>query len=208
MDFNFTYFWLYLSARIIVFMRKTIPVRLILLLIVLVFTGCKKADKPDPPEVSTNPFTGVIEWNGFVFDTTRYHTPHAYIENWGENLDSLSTDYDIKITDGTFDEHLHDVKDYSILVYFDANSPSVHGLSEGTYTVEDTYERKPGNIVDAWVELYSNDKLYKFKVTRGSVMVKGKDGYTLITYDAELDNAHRLKGQYTGKIDPILQVIK
>ena len=30
----------------------------------------------------------------------------------------------------------------------------------------------------------------------------------LITYDAVLNNTHSIKGQYTGAITPILQVLK
>ena len=168
--------------------------------------GCDK-QQTNPQKPLVNPFTGLIEWNGFVFDTTRYQTPQAYLEDWGENLDSLSTDFDIKFTDGTFDSQLHDVSNYSILVYFDANSPSVDALSEGTYTVDRTHERKPGNIVEAWIEIFSADQLERFKITSGTVNVQQKDGYTLITYDAILNNTHRINGQYSGKITPILQIL-
>ena len=143
---------------------KLIPVVFSLLLVLQ--TGCEKTPA-DPSLPENNPFIGKVDWNGFVFDTTRYQTPRAYVENWGENLDSLSADYDIKFTDGTFDDQLHDVSDYSILVYFDANSPSIHELSEGIYTVENTLDRKPGNIVEAWIELSIEGKLFKYQVTKG-----------------------------------------
>ncbi len=169
-------------------------------------SGCKKQDADAGPE--PNPFSIDMAWNGFVFDTTRYHTPRAYLENWGENLDSLSADYDIKFTDGTYDAMLHDVSDYSILVYFDANSPSLNELSDGLYTVENTPVRKPGNIVEAWVEISNEGKIYKFKVTEGTVSVRRESGNVLIAYDAVLDNTHHVKGQYTGEIVPILQVLE
>jgi len=175
--------------------------------LVLVLSACEKTPV-EPVKPVVNPFTAKVDWNGFVFDTTRYHTPSAFLENWGENLDSLSSDFDIKFTDGIFDDQLHNVRNYSILVYFDANSPSVNEFSEGTYTVENTVERKPGNIVEAWVELSESGKLYKYQITSGTVVVEKKDGFMLISYNAMLNNSHNITGQFTGSITPIVQVLK
>ncbi len=187
-------------------MRKYLFILFIAGLFLSSLPGCKK-QPVDPSDPAPNPYTGLIGWNGFVFDTTRYQTPNAYVENWGENLDSLSADFDIKFTDGIFDSKLHDVRDYTIMVYFDVNSPSSNHLSDGTYVVELTRERKPRNIVEAWIELSAGDKIFKFMVTEGTVNIEQKDGYMLITYDAVLNNANRITGQYTGKIKPIRQVL-
>ncbi|MGC9344341.1 MAG: hypothetical protein ACP5E3_16680, partial [Bacteroidales bacterium] len=78
------------------------------------------------------------DWDGIVINGINYPTPYAVIEIWGNNTDSLSSDYDISFTDGTFDMDSRQIIDNSILVYFDANSPSLENLSPGTYEIENT----------------------------------------------------------------------
>ena len=64
-----------------------------------VLTSCE--EKKPVVEEKANPFELEVGWNGFYLDGTSFNTPNAIIEIWGET-DSLSADYDISFTDGTF----------------------------------------------------------------------------------------------------------
>ncbi|MFW5821737.1 MAG: hypothetical protein ACOCWA_10635, partial [Bacteroidota bacterium] len=132
-------------------MKKELLFILVFFLGVTVFISCEENNPT--PEGEENPFLSEDKWDGFVINNHEYNTPNAIIEIWGENLDSLSSDYDISFTDGTFDYVSRNIISDNILLYLDANSPSLDEFSAGTYHIENTNERKPGNIVSAYIQI-------------------------------------------------------
>lgn len=140
-------------------------------------------------------------FNGFIIDTSAYQTPNAFIEIWGVTTDSLSADYDISFTDGSFNYNLRSITDYNLMVYFDANSPELDKLSPGTYTIESTDERKPNNIVDAYIQIYNGDYVVKYYVYEGTVILSEQNGFYTIQYTLSVvinSKKVEVKGQYTG----------
>lgn len=176
------------------------------ILFILSFTGVllvlgSACEKEEEPIVKTeNPFLDKGE-NGFIMGNKKYATPNAYIEIWGVTSDSLSSDFDISFTDGEYNPLLRDISGDSILVYFDANSPSLEDLSAGTYNIERTDERKPNNIVDAFIQIKTGSSIVKYPVLEGAVDVQEIGGFYLVTYSlVTVINNERVEvtGQYGG----------
>lgn len=161
-------------------------------------SGCEKEEKPIVK--TENPFLDKGE-NGFIMENKKYATPNAYIEIWGVTSDSLSSDFDISFTDGEYNPLLRDITGDSILVYFDANSPSLDDLSTGTYLIERTDERKPNNIVDAYIQMHTGSSIVKYPILEGSVEVQEIGGFYLVSYIlVTVINSERIEvtGQYGG----------
>ncbi len=175
-----------------------------------VLTSCE--DKAPVVEEKENPFKPEVGWNGFGLDGVPYATPNAIIEIFGENIDTLSSDYDVSFTDGTFSPLIRDVFDYSILVYFDVNSPALNELSTGTYYFENTPEREPNKIVEAYV-IISNDStstITKYPIIEGIVQVSESNGFFLVEYSMKTVKEGKivdLTGQYTGIFQLIDQTL-
>jgi hypothetical protein len=160
-----------------------------------------------------NPYTGEVDWNGFVIEADKYQTPKAFMENWGINGDNLSANFDLRFTDGngTFDSYLRQITKDTIQVYFDTNSPDFEYLGEGTYTIEPQALRKPFNIIEAFVLLKLQGKQYKFPLTEGKLEISREAPYVLINYTLITYISQRkveIKGQYTGIFTVIDQRLK
>lgn len=174
----------------------------------MAIAACEKEPSPEPDPV--NPFTGEVDWNGFVLDTTRYETPKAFMENWGVNLDSLSSNFDLRFTDGNavYDSYLRQITKDTIQVYFDTNSPSAEELAEGKYVIEPRQLRKPYNIVEAFLSFELNGKSYKYPFTGGNLEITKKSGYSLIKYELITwigQTQLIIKGHYAGTFTNIDQ---
>ncbi|MCF8380629.1 MAG: hypothetical protein K9H49_13700 [Bacteroidales bacterium] len=180
----------------------------IILGLLTIITSCETEDPS--PDVKKNPYELEAGWNGFIMDDTEFETPNAIIEIWGENMDSLSSDYDINFTDGTFNPQIRDISGSSILVYFDVNSPSLDELSSGIYYYKytDSPERLPNKIVEAYILITTETSVIKYPILEATVEVKSQDGYFLIEYllqtvkDQEIID---VAGQYTGMFELIDQ---
>lgn len=171
-----------------------------------VLTSC--VDEDPVPEEKENPFELEVGWNGFIFDGETYSTPNAIIEYFGENLDSLTANYDISFTDGIYNPTYRTVTDYTIRVYFDANSPSLDELSTGIYYFENTPDREANIIGQAYIIINSIDK---YNINEGTVEVSLKDGFFLIEYLLKTVKDHEITdiaGQYTGLLQLIDQTFK
>ncbi|MCK4921401.1 MAG: hypothetical protein KAS71_10170 [Bacteroidales bacterium] len=172
-----------------------------------VLTSCENEDPIPEDKINTSELE--VGWNGFIMDETEYATPNAIIEIWGET-DSLSSDFDIYFTDGTFNPQIRAVSDYSLLIYFDANSPSLDELSTGVYYFENTPERLPNKIVEAYIEIINDTSIDRYQIIEGTVEVSENDGYFLLEYllktvkDQEIID---VVGQYTGLFQLIDQRI-
>lgn len=162
-------------------MKTNLVITSLLIFLLPVFNACE--EQTTEPEIEQeNPFENNQDWNGFIIDEEAYATPNAIIEIWGENLDSLSSDYDITFTDGNFSYKSRSVLDHSIMVYFDANSPSLNDLSPGIYTIENTNARKPGNIVEAYIQVQEGAKIIKYPILGGEVEVTEENGFYMVDY--------------------------
>ncbi len=150
-----------------------------------------------------NPFKDLVAFNGLEINEKKHETPNAFVEIWGEN-DSLSADYDGYLTDGEYDKLLNSpkIKDYSVMVYFDFNSPSLTQLSPGKYIFENSTERKP-NVFNSTshIRLISDNKTELLKITSGTVQIDISKGYILVEYELLINNELPVKGQYTGLIE-------
>lgn len=168
----------------------------------LLFLSCEKEKDPILPD-ERNPFKDRVLFNGLVIDEKKYETPNAFLVIWGKN-DSLSSDYDGYLTDGSFDKLSKDlrVKDYSIAVYFDFNSPSLTKLAAGKYTFSNNTEKRPGIFnSESHIRIVTNNKTDFKKITSGSVIIEESMGFILIEYELVLNKEYEVKGQYTGVID-------
>ena len=179
-------------------MKKNLFFAILFLGILYIFSSCEQ-ENPGPGD--ENPFEPEKSWNGFIINEQEYPTPQEIIEIWGENLDSLSSDYDISFTDGTFDYMRRSITNYNVMVYFDANSPDLNKLSPGTYTIENTITRKPGNIIDAYIQLYMDGTTLRYPILGGEVTVEEQNGhysiiYTLKTVVDKIET--EVVGQYSG----------
>lgn len=168
----------------------------------LIFSSCEK-EVEVPGTKMTNPFLEEDLWNGFVIQDEKYETPNAIIEIWGENLDSLSSDFDIHLTDGIFNIQQRSVQEYSVKLYFDLNSPSLSRLSDGVYIYENTSARKPNNIVEAYIEIHSDGRIIKYPVLEGEVHIESsglffKANYTILTMVNRSEEF--IEGQFTGSV--------
>lgn len=133
----------------------------------------------------------------------KYETPNAFVEIWSSN-DTLSADYDGYLTDGAYDSRLNPpkIKDYTVIVYFDLNSPSLSNLASGTYLFENTNERKPGIFnASSYIRIISNAKTELYNVTSGTVTIDEQKGYVLLEYELMVNKTVSVKGQYTGRIE-------
>jgi hypothetical protein len=178
---------------------------IILATVAISFTCCEK-DNTDPS--GKNPFSNENNWNGFIIDGNEYNTPNAVIEIWGENLDSLSADYDISFTDGTFDYVSRQITGDEIMLYLDANSPKLDDFSPGTYFIENTTERKPGNIVEAYIQVTNSSSIIRYPILSGKVEVEEEDGHYFIEYELESvvnSQTTTVKGSYSGNYTVIDQ---
>jgi len=191
-------------------MKNRLLLTLFLAGILLAANSCE-SDDPSP-EKKSNPFEMEVGWNGFVVDETEFETPNAIIEFYGENLDSLTSNFDVSFTDGTFDPEYRVIDNHSILVFFDVNSPSLESLSSGIYYFEDTPDREPNIINKAYIQISTETTIIKYPVITGTVEVKSIDGYILIEYllivakDGKTDV--EVVGQYTGAFQIIDQQFK
>jgi hypothetical protein len=168
----------------------------------LLLLSCEKEDDPILPD-DRNPFKDRVSFNGLMIDEKKYETPNAFLVFWPSS-DSLSSDFDGYLTDGNFDKSSNDlrVKDFSIAVYFDFNSPSLTKLAAGKYSFISTNERKPGVFnSESQIRIYSNNKTEKLNITSGSVQIEENKGFILIEYELILNKVYEVKGQYTGVID-------
>lgn len=176
-----------------------------------VLTSCE--EETAIVEEKENPFELEVGWNGFVFDGTSYDTPNAIIEFFGENIDTLTSNYDVSFTDGTYDPFYRVVSDYSIFVYFDINSPSVEELSTGIYYFKKTPDRIPNIIGSAYIKVpnKSSDIPYTtYLIEGGTVEVSEADGFFLIEYFLKTvkDGGYvDIIGQYTGVFQLIDQTL-
>ena len=171
------------------------------------FTGWEK--DPVEPDPVSNPFEGKVDWNGFAIGSKKYQTPFAILEIWGET-DSMSADFDISLTDGAFNSDYRVVSDYEIMVYFDINSPSLDEISEGTYYIENTNERKPGIIVESYIMLSDKSGLQKYPVIEGSVDFQEQSGFIFLDYSLKIVKDREITyvfGKYTGLVIPYDQTI-
>jgi len=176
------------------------------LLFLLLLISCEK--EQTLPEEEINPFDEEELLNGFSMGGTYHKTPNAIIEMWGENIDSMSSDYDISFTDGTFDQTLREVKDYNILLYLDANSPSLDDFSPGTYSFENTTTREPWNIIEAYVLIKNPESTMKYPVFDGEATISRDGGYFLIEYNLKVFADKKetvVTGRYSGKFTLIDQ---
>lgn len=168
----------------------------------IILTALSSCEKDDPtPDETENPFKNEEGWNGFFIKNQEYNTPNAIIEIWGENLDSLSSDYDISFTDGTFDYESRNITQDNILLYLDANSPSLDEFSAGTYRIENTDERKPGNIVDAYIQITNATNIIRYPILGGEVTVQEENGFYSIEYELESivdSEPTTISGKYSG----------
>jgi len=174
---------------------------LILSLTILLFSFSSCELNELEPIIDPDPGIDTTAWNGIEINGLKYPTPNAVIEIWGNNIDSLSSDYDISFTDGTFDSESRQIVDNSILVYFDANSPSLDDLSAGTYHIEKTNARKPGNIVDAYILIHYAGSVIKYSILSGAVTVTEDEGRYIIDYTLETvvdSEIIRVSGQFGG----------
>lgn len=180
-------------------MKKNLPFLVAVSFVLTSLTCCEKENAK--PEEKENPFINEERWNGFIINDKEYNTPNAIIEVWGENLDSLSSDYDISFTDGTFDYDSRNIIQDNILLFLDANSPTLDNFSPGTYYIENTNERKPGNIVDAWMQITSEKNIIRYPILSGTVNVKEENGFFSIAYEFESiveNKTATITGNYSG----------
>ena len=172
---------------------------LIACIIISLFYSCEKDIEPDLM-VDKNPYNDRVAFNGLEFLQEKFITPNAFVELWGMN-DSLGSDYDGYLTDGKYDKLLNSpkIKDYSIIVYFDLNSPSLFRLEPGTYTFDNSLERKPGIFnASSYIRTFSGNITELYKITSGSFYIEEKNGYILLEYELKVNNDIPVKGQYTG----------
>ena len=171
-------------------------------IIIFMFYSCEKDIESDLM-ADKNPFKDRGAFNGLEFLQEKYSTPNAFVEMWGIN-DSLSSDYDGYITDGKYDKLLNSpkIKDYSIMVYFDFNSPSLSRLEPGIYNFDNSLERKPGIFnSSSHIRIISGNQTELYNITSGSIHLEEKNGYILMEYELKVNNDIPVKGQYTGKAE-------
>ncbi len=188
-------------------MKKNLIFATLISFLLLVFNACEEQNT-EPETEEENPFENNEDWNGFTINDEAYATPNAIIEIWGENLDSLSSDYDVTFTDGIFNYQSRSVLDHSVKVYFDANSPSLDDLSPGIYTIENTNSRKPGNIVEAYIQIQEGATIIKFPILGGEVEVTEQNGFYMVDYRLEtvVDKMEaEVVGHYHGEYNIIDQ---
>jgi len=167
-----------------------------------VFLSCEE-NSTSPITDENNPFKDKVGYNGLELKGKKYETPNAFVEIWSSS-DTLSADYDGYLTDGTYDNHLNPpkIKDYSVIVYFDLNSPSLSTLATGTYLFENTNEKKPGIFnASSYIRIISNNKTDLYNVTSGTVTIDEQKGYILLEYELMVNKTLSVKGQYTGRIE-------
>ena len=190
-------------------MKNRLLLTLFLVGILLAANSCE-SDDPSP-EKKSNPFEIEVGWNGFVMDGGEYETPNAIIEEWGKT-DSMSADYDISFTDGSFNSSVREVTGHTILVYFDVNSPSLSELSTGEYYFDNSDPaRLPNKIGEAYIMISSETSVIKYPIIEGTVEVSAQDGYFLIEYLLKSVKDQKIvdvAGQYTGVFQFIDQQIK
>ncbi len=196
-------------------MKKINSTLLYCIFLLLVLSSCE--DERTEPENTENPFEEEINWNGFVLQDNKYETPYAFIEIWGESIDSMSANFDIHLTDGNYNSEFRTIQPSEILVYFDINSPDLQSLGEGVYYYEDSEARIPGQISDAYITIINEKKdEYKYPVITGKVEFEEKQGFVMVKY--ELTTIVRnegqtngsqviIKGKYTGLVTVIDQTL-
>lgn len=185
-------------------MRKYPKLLQIVAVLIFVFTSCELSEV-EPEERNVTP-KEETNWNGIIINGIKYPTPNAVIEIWGNNTDSLSSDYDLSFTDGDFDINSRQIVDNSILVYFDANSPSLENFSPGTYEIQVSDIRKPGNIVDAYI-LKKNPTTYQqYPILSGTVTVTEENETFKIDYTLQAIVNTKIT-KVTGKFEGNFEII-
>ena len=191
-------------------MKNRLFITVLIVGLLTVLTSCENEDSIPEKEEEENPFELEVGWNGFIMDETEFATPNAIIEIWGET-DSLSADFDVYFTDGNFNPVYRTVTDYSILIYFDANSPSLDELSTGVYYFENSPDREPNKIVEAYIIVSNDTSIDKYPIIAGTVEVSEKDGFFLVEYLLKTNKDGQIidvVGQYTGIFQLVDQRIK
>lgn len=174
----------------------------------ITLSSCEKKS-PDSDPIK-NPFTEVVDWNGFILSDQKYVTPKAIVEIWGVT-DSLSADFDVSLTDGSFDSQYRVISDYNIMVYFDVNSPLKEKIEEGIYYIENTSERKPNIINNAYIIVVENGVTTKYPIIEGQVKVEEENAFFLVDYQLKTVKDKEIvdiTGKYTGTVIPYDQSIK
>ncbi len=183
---------------------------LIFALLFSLLTACKKESPDRIVDDARIPQLGT-SWDGCSFRDTLFTTPKAFIEIWGINLDSLSANFDLSFTDGSYNSLLRRVDDYSVKLYFDVNSPSFNMLSSGKYLIQDIDSRYPYNVVEAYLLFIQSGKTFKYPVTTGFIELGMNKDEFLVRYDlsAFVNGIETpISGQYSGSVSVIDQRFK
>jgi len=183
-------------------MLKYLNTVTLIIIFTSVFYSCEENSETPLPE-EKNPFLNQVSFIGFELKEKKYETPSAYIEIWSSN-DTLSANYDGYLTDGEYDSKLNPpkIKEYSVIVYFDLNSPSLSELAEGTYLFENSNERKPGIFnASSYIRISSDNKTELYNVTSGTINIKEEKGFVLVEYELTVNKEFPVRGQYTGVVE-------
>jgi len=166
--------------------KNLLKLAVVLLLVSLVFTGCKKDD-----ESSSNSFS----YNGKSYELTQ-----GFLVNYGSVSKSTVYNFDLYLlTSGINVETGTGTGSY---LYFEMFTDSSTGLGDGTYDYTDTYASLTFDYakiyIDYNIETQSGSYAYIYD---GTVTISKSGSTYTITIDCVDTNNKTIKGSYTGTLD-------
>ncbi|OZV69048.1 hypothetical protein [Winogradskyella aurantia] len=155
-------------------MKKRIYTVLISTIMVVLLQSCNN----DDDTVSLPDLNNEISIDGTIYSIAG----PGILQSYGENSDG-SFDRDIEI----FAEDL--------FVEFDLNTPSVTGVSEGTYTFSATREA----VTFFSVEIDNNSDIF-YSPQLGTVVVSVNGDTTTVTFNLTAQDGTAIRGQWNGTL--------
>ncbi len=146
----------------------------------------------------------------FTLDGVRYDLGQGFIEDYGVNDDGQSADLDVTLLSPTFNINFEaqTATGTGNSLYFDLNSPSLNGLSAGTYVFDTSVPRKALQMIDGDVllglDFAAETFEQEFLVTAGQVVVTRTDNTFTLSFTLTLDNGQELIGNYTGLLTEVV----
>lgn len=159
-------------------MKKLIYPVLAIFITLGTFQSCSNDDDNGGGDIVNNQ----ISINGTVYNFVATGT----LESYGENTDG-SFDWDVTLA----------TENAVVSVYFDLNTDSETGLSEGTYNYSN--ERQAFTYVDAYIEVIENSEFIDYEPTEGTIVIDINGDNVTITFNLT-EGSNSIQGSWTGSL--------
>ncbi len=166
---------------------------LILSLLFLALTACKKEDGGDDP---TNHF----RYNGKTYELS--HGVLEYYGQWGGD----GYNFDVNLLSEGFTYTGDDLSGTGHIVYFEMFSSSSGSLASGTYVFDAEYDQIPGTWTTANFGISVNVETYSgtfISVSKGTVKVSRDGSKYIFDFSFTTGDNKTISGYYKGTLDQL-----